>query len=235
LGPGCWVFVDPLATYGDHGHTRRGSFGLLVEDLIPKAGDADRRLVLTAAHLFRDVQEGATVSCSPPGPEPSSIGGQHFGEVRRRVPLVYLPSIDVDAAVIKPRPEVECSNLMGSGTPTGIRDLLLKSERDSVIQVRKHGASTGETTGDLLSILADHYVEDVEARYSTGWWAYSRKDEPPFAAKGDSGSIVLDEERKVVGMVVAIKREDEDTGGDGFVHAIKPILSALKVRLPQGD
>lgn len=163
------------------------------------------------------------------------MDGQHFGEVRRRVPLVYLPSIAVDAAVIKPLPEVKCSNLMSCGTPTGVRDLLPQSERDSVIPVRKHGASTGETTGDLLSVLADHYVEDVEARYSTGWWVYTRSDVPPFAAKGDSGSIVVDEEHNVVGMVVAIKREDEDTGGDGFVHAIKPILSALKVRLPQGD
>lgn len=166
MGPGWWVFVDPVATYGDHALT---------------------------------------------------------------------PSIAVDAAVIKPLPDVECSGALCGTTPAGVRDLLLQSEHDSVIRVRKHGASTGETTGDLMPVLADHYVEDVEARYSTGWWAYSTSDGPPFAAKGDSGSIVIDEQHNLVGMVVAIKREDENTGGDSFVHAIKPILSALKVRLPRSD
>jgi len=34
-----------------------------------------------------------------------------------------------------------------------------------------------------------------------------------------------------VGMVVAIDRDDE-RGGDGFVHGIKQILSALQVTLP---
>ncbi len=235
LCPGCWVFTDPIATFGDHAHTRLGSFGLLVEDLIPEEGDEDRRLVLTAAHLFRDIKDGATIAGYPGGgPEPANTDGECFGLLRRRVPLYFLPSIAVDAAVIKPFPDTECSNDMGTRTPCGIRDLLLKSEQDTAIAVRKHGASTGETIGELLSIQSDHYMEDVEARYSTGWWAYGSAG-APFAARGDSGSVVLDDQSHVVGMLVAVNRQDGEDGGDGFVHAIKPIFSALKVRLPKDD
>ncbi len=188
--------------------------------------------MLTAAHLFRDIPDGATVSFAPPGPEPLSTDGQDFGVLRRRVPLVFLPSIAVDAAVIKPYTEIECNNTMGCGALNGVRDLLLKSEHDNAIPVRKHGASTQETTGELLSIQSDHYMEDVEVRYSTGWWTYG-SDGIPFAARGDSGSIVVDEQRNIVGMVVAVNREEGDRDGDCFVHAIKPILSALQVRLPE--
>ncbi len=156
--------------------------------------------------------------------------------MRRRVPLVFLPSIAVDAAVIKPYAEIDCCNTMGCGVPSGVRDLLLRSEHDRAIPVTKLGASTHETSGELLSIQSDQYMEDVEARYSTGWWT-SGSNGTNFAAKGDSGSVVVDDQRKVVGMVVAVNRPDagSDGGGDGFVHAIKPILSALKVQLPESS
>jgi hypothetical protein len=202
--------------------------------LIPDADDDDRRLVLTAAHLFRDIPDGAVVSFAPPGPEPSSTDGQDFGVLRRRVPLVFLPSIAVDAAVVKPFREVACDNSMGCGAPRGVRDLLLRSEHDRSVPVTKLGASTQETAGELLSIQSDQYMEDVEARYSTGWWTYGSNG-TCFAAKGDSGSAVVDEQLNVVGMVVAVNREDDGSDGDCFVHAIKPILSALKVRLPGSE
>jgi hypothetical protein len=198
----------------------------LVEDLIPEPGDYDQRLVLTAAHLFKEIPDGATASFTPPGPEPSSTDGQDFGTVRRRVPLEFVYEIVVDAAVIKPYTDVECCNTMGCGEPAGVRDLLVRSEQDSTIPVTKLGASTQETSGELLSIQSVQYMDDVEARYSTGWWTYGPTG-TPFAAKGDSGSVVVDEQRNVVGMVVAVNKSD-----DCFVHAIKPILSALKVRLP---
>lgn len=229
LGPGCWIFVDPLATFGDHAHTRRGSFGLLVEDQIPREEDTDRRLILTAAHLLKDVPDGATVSFAPPGPEPASTSGQQCGVVRRRVPLNFLLSIAVDAAVIKPYADIQCGNEMACGPLNGIKDLW-RLEEGETITVRKQGARTFETSGELMPVQADHYMDGVQARYSMGWWAYGDSN-TPFAAKGDSGSIVVNEDRNAVGMVVAIDRDDE-RGGDGFVHGIKQVLSALQVTLP---
>lgn len=217
-----------MATFGDHGHTRRGSFGLLVRDLNPEKDDHDDRLILTAAHLFKGMPDNASVTCAPPGPEPSSITGQHCGTLRRRVPLSHLPTIVVDAAVVKPHRDFECSNEMECGAPQGTNDLW--TVRDATeIHVRKHGAQTGMTAGRLIPIAADHYMKDVRARYSWGWWVDGTNG-TPFAARGDSGAIVIDDERRVVGMVVAIESPNEDAAT--FVHGINQIFSALQIALP---
>ena len=49
-----------------------------------------------------------------------------------------------------------------------------------------------------------------------------------FAPTGDSGSIVVDEDRRVVDMVVAVNRET----GFAFVHGVKQIFKALQIALP---
>ena len=140
----------------------------------------------------------------------------------------------MDAAVVKPYAEIECCNTMGCGVPNGVRDLLLRSEHGRAIPVTKLGARAQETSGDLLSIQSDQYMEDIESRYSTGWWT-SGSNGTCFAATGDSGSVVVDDQRKVIGMVVAVNQPEAGGDGDCFVHAIKPILSALRVRLPDAD
>jgi hypothetical protein len=84
------------------------------------------------------------------------------------------------------------------------------------------------TSGQLMPVAADHYMEDVRTRYASGRWVYGN-DGTAFAAPGDSGAIVVDETRQVVGMVVAI-----DHPGDGaaaFVHGIKQIFAALQIAL----
>jgi len=226
LGPGCWILVDPVAPFGDHRHTRRGSFGLLVRDLNPEKDDEDERLILTAAHLFNEIPDGASVTCAPSGPEPPSTVGEHCGTLRRRVPLTHLPKIDVDAAVVKPSPNFWCSNDMECGAPRGTRDLWVADEE---IHVRKHGAQTGLTSGQLLPIAADHYMQDVRTRYSSGWWVQGTNG-TAFASLGDSGAIVVDEARRVVGMVIAVESLDADAAT--FVHGINQIFAALQIALP---
>lgn len=116
---------------------------------------------------------------------------------------------------------------MDCGAPQGTHDLW--ATHDAVeIQVRKHGAQTGLTSGQLLPIAADHYMKDVRARYSWGWWVQGANG-TPFAARGDSGAIVVDDERRVVGMVVAIESPDEHAAT--FVHGINQIFAALQIAL----
>lgn len=218
-----------MSTFGDRRHTRRGSFGLLVRDLAPEPDDEDDRLILTAAHLLDGLPEGTRVSFAPPGPEPSSAGGLSCGTVRRRVPLNRLPAIAVDAAVIKPDPGLKCSNEMDCGAPTGIRDLWVVEPESAAVAVRKQGAQTLETAGWLVPIPADHKMQDVKARYTQGWWVYG-EDGAAFAGRGDSGSIVIDDGRKVIGMLVAI--EYDGPGAAAFVHGIKQVFSALDIALP---
>jgi hypothetical protein len=75
-------------------------------------------------------------------------------------------------------------------------------------------------------------MKDMGARYSNGWWVSG--NDGPFADKGDSGAIVVDDARRIVGMVVAIEHAVEDGGPHpaAFVHGIKEIFAALKVALP---
>ena len=202
---------------------------MLVRDLVPESTDEDDRLILTAAHLLDDVEDGTRVLCAPAGPEPASTDGQYCGTVRRRVPLDHLASITVDAAVIKPPAGIECSNRMTSGEPTGVRDLWVVDDQSEPIAVRKQGAQTRMTSGELLPIAATHYMEDVRTRYKEGWWIYG-SGSTPFAAKGDSGAIVIDDARRVVGMLVAV--ESRDAYAAAFVHGIKQVFAALQIALP---
>lgn len=216
-----------MSTYGGSRPTRRGSFGLVVRDLAPQADDEDDLLVLTAAHLFDGAPDRARVLCAPPGPEPSSATGTHCGELRRRVPLHHLPFISVDAAVVKPRPGFVRPDRIMRRAPRDIHDLWSIDQQEPVA-VRKHGAQTGITSGELLPIPADHYMVDVRARYTCGWWVEG-KGNNPFASKGDSGAIVVDEANRAVGMVVAIERDGDCPAA--YIHGIKQILTALEIEL----
>jgi len=202
---------------------------LLVRDLIPQEEDEDDLLILTAAHVLIQVEDGADVLSAPPGPEPSSTNGSYCGRVRRRVPLVNLPAISVDAAVIKPPPRLECANQLACGTPNGIRDLWRVDDDSEPIPVRKHGAQTQLTHGELLPVAADLRIKDVNTQYRDGWWVDGR-DGREFASQGDSGAIVVDEQRRVVGMVVALEHPAQ--GAATFVHGIKQIFTALQIELP---
>lgn len=117
---------------------------------------------------------------------------------------------------------------MACGNPKGIRDLWLVEDESQSIAVRKHGAQTRMTSGLLMPTRADHFMEDVRAHYSSGWWVYG--DDGAFAARGDSGSIVVDGDRQVVGMVVAVDRPGD--GAAAFVHGIKQVFTALQIALP---
>lgn len=222
-----------MATYNDHRHTRRGSFGLLVKDLIPEPDDTDDRLILTAAHLFEDHRDDARVAYCDPGPEPAPALGdhaaKHCGVLRRRVPLHRIPTIAVDAAVIKPPDGLECEDGSGRGGVRGIRDLWLADDNDDVA-VSKVGAQTQETSGRLKPVAADNRIKDLKVRYSMGWWAYG--DDGAFAEPGDSGAIVLDAERNAVGMLVAV--EHDGIGAGAFVHGIRQIFEALDIALYDG-
>lgn len=233
LKPGSWVYVDPLATYNDHRHTRRGSFGLLVKDLARESDDEDDRLILTAAHLFDTHGDDARVAYCDPGPAPAPTQGdhaaKHCGVLRRRVPLHRITTIAVDAAVIKPPQGLACENTSAGGAVRGIRDLWTADDQQDVV-VSKIGAQTNETTGTLKPVAADNRVKDLRVRYSMGWWAYGNNG--AFAEQGDSGAIVVDEERHAIGMLVAIEHDDAGDGPVGaFVHGINQIFEALDIAL----
>jgi hypothetical protein len=203
---------------------------LLVKDLSPEAGDKDDRLILTAAHLFEGHRDDSRVAYCDPGPEPAPTQGdqaaKHCGVLRRRVPLQRIPTIAVDAAVIKPPQGLDCVNESALGPVRGIRDLWTADDKEDVA-VSKIGAQTHETTGTLKPVAADNRVKDLRVRYSMGWWAYGNGG--VFAEKGDSGAIVVDSQRNAIGMLVAV--EHDGSGAGAFVHGINQIFEALDIAL----
>jgi hypothetical protein len=96
--------------------------------------------------------------------------------------------------------------------------------------VSKLGAQTQETTGHLKPVSADLRIEQQKVTYSMGWWAYGENEQ--FADRGDSGAIVLDDARKVIGMLVAVEHDGEAAGA--FVHGIAQIFGALDIELHPG-
>ena len=85
-------------------------------------------------------------------------------------------------------------------------------------------ASSERTVATDHAHPADLKVENG-SHYNLGWWVEG--DGSIFATTGDSGSILVDEDRRVVDMVVAVNRET----GFAFVHGIKQIFTALQIAL----
>jgi hypothetical protein len=146
--------------------------------------------------------------------------------VRRCVPEDATPTfISIDAAFNKPTPNITINDRIGHGRiPTGCRNLLADPPDDLVV-VHKDGATTGRTTGLLDPVVVSDQTDT--RHYTQGWWIIGENDSP-FALDGDSGSIVLDEDGAVVGMVVAV---DKAIPPLTFCHALAPILEALQVKV----
>lgn len=62
-----------------------------------------------------------------------------------------------------------------------------------------------------------------------GWWVEG--DDGPFAQPGDSGSIVVDEEHRVVGMAVAINVPRNGEPHRTFCHSAAAIFASLGIAL----
>jgi hypothetical protein len=197
--------------------------------LIPEDEDEDECFILTASHVLTQVPDGSNVLWAPPGPEPGNTDGSYCGRVRRRVPLDNLAEITADAAVIKPPAGLECCNQLACGSTNGTRDLSKVQEESEMIRVQKHGAQTLLTSGELLPIATTLRMEGVKTQYGDGWLV-DGDDGASFATRDDSGAMVVDEDRRVVGMVVAL--EHPDPGASSFVHGIERIFSALQIELP---
>ncbi len=183
--------------------------------------------------MFDGHEDDARVAYCDPGPEPAPTQGdqaaKHCGVLRRRVPLARIPTIAVDAAVVKPPDGLACENDSAGGYVRGIRDLWTADDNEN-IAVSKIGAQTGETQGTLKPVAADLRVKDLRVRYSMGWWAEGNGG--VFAEPGDSGAIVVDEARNAIGMLVAVSTNSAgDRPSGAFVHGIKQIFEALDVVL----
>jgi hypothetical protein len=199
---------------------------MVVRDQRPEPDDDETTLILTAAHICSVAGLGSgrhRMLHSVAGA--TQRAGHPLGEVRRSVMSGQVGnSISLDGAVIKPDRRV---TVVASASPRAIRDLT-DEDLDDFLAVSKVGAASGATYG-LLDPIAASVRTREGIQYDGGWWITG--DSEPFAKKGDSGAVVLDQDGLAVAILVAIQQQD-DPSGDSFCLPLAPILNALAVTLP---
>lgn len=158
------------------------------------AGDLHSDLVLAVSnnHVFAEVNRAQI------GDDLLDAGLTPFGRLHRYYPLLAPPQVnDLDGAVgtiyaDRKRLAPRGMKVTGVGTPT------------LGMQVHKWGATTGYTAGRIRSIRATPTVTyDGEGSFDFRAALRIVGTDGPFSEPGDSGSLVLDDDGGVVGIVFA--------------------------------
>lgn len=221
VNPGAWVYLDGFSQSS-------GSYGL--EVCCNKTGET---VVLTAAHAIGSMSPGHGRNDRVKFGTGGQSGGSHdgiLGTVLRSAPASPSNTLTVDAALVSPVNNISTSRVVRAGAKTlgTPRDLLAEAPEDYV-RVHKRGASTGLTSGYLEPEAVAHVLKDSthgECNYLDGF-LIEGDDGEHFAKGGDSGSVVIDDEDRVVGMVVGVLNETRRA----FCVPIVPILEELDIHL----
>lgn len=139
--------------------------------------------------------------------------------------------VDCALATIDSSVEYDTRTLTGMGELAGLGDAIL-AEDDAV---RKLGRTTVKTDGRVTAFELD----DVVVQFNTGLLRFDNLveiegagDDTPFSLKGDSGSLIVDADRRAVGLLFA-GGDQGGTNGKGLTYAnpLRTVLDALKVDL----
>jgi Trypsin len=209
-------------------------------------GPNGESLALTAAHVVGSLSAAH-------GSQPTEVlltqniapgsGDPRLGIVTDSHPEEPCEEIEIDASLFRLDNEVETGNVLRE-TPMSGRPVDLDQIQDE-IPVYKRGMTTPHLTSGLLDpdvrslkVLAPRAGCDRE--YVRGFYVYGADPNAPFAKPGDSGAIVVNDEDRIVGMVVAVKLTNPrsrtpEPDDPAFVVAMTDILAALDFRLPGPD
>lgn len=138
--------------------------------------------------------------------------------------------MDAAVASIDSGIEFDHRNLTGLGKLAGLGDPVLADDAP----VGKVGRTTGTTRGRVSAFELDNVVVqyDIGVLKFDGQVEIEGSDSGPFSQGGDSGSLIVDGDRRAVALLFA----GSDLGGsDGqgltFANPIRAVLDALKVDL----
>lgn len=174
------------------------------------------------------------------GPGGASSADQEIGRVRLSHPAEDVTEVDLDVALIDPAAHVECRNVVRETVTSCLaRDVEETVDEDNPVLVHKRGFKTGDTTGLLVPVAESLDVEgrlpdgrSIVRSYLRGYFVFG--DDGPFAKPGDSGSIVVDEDDCVVGMIVALRAADTTNvkaSDPAFVVPVADIIKKVGVEL----
>jgi hypothetical protein len=123
----------------------------------------------------------------------------------------------IDCAIAKPlNPGLVSPDILNIGTPIGVGNPTLG------LAIQKSGRTTGYTTGQITQI-------DVTATVDYNGKSATFRNQlvaGPMSAGGDSGSAVLDMNKRVVGLLFA-----GSAGNTTIINPIQAVLAALQVQL----
>jgi len=122
----------------------------------------------------------------------------------------------VDCAIARPlTPNLVIPNILNIGIPIGVGSASLSTP------VQKSGRTTGYTTGQITQIDVTVTV-DYDGKSAT---FRNQLLAGPMSAGGDSGSAVLDMNKRVVGLLFA------GSASSTIINPIQAVLNALQVQL----
>jgi hypothetical protein len=140
----------------------------------------------------------------------------------------------VDAAIAKLKDDVKADPIIvdigpvrGTANVT-MNDIQIQDDRPRGYRVRKRGVTTRLTEGIVISLTANFNVEEtgvflrnqmvIQSAAGTGRGA--------FAARGDSGAVIVNDRNEVVGLLVGT-----DAVGFGFASPIGVVENLLNIRV----
>ena len=216
-----------------------GTLGGLVKDKL----NPDVPVILSNNHVLANTNEAAVGDpiiqpgdCADGGTFPDA----HIANLTRFYPINFVSGVNnlIDAAVAKPLDPWEdfvvhnIKDVVGEGVPTETRNIGV----DDLGQfVKKSGRTTELTTGFVDAVNAT-----VKVKY--GFQVATFVDqliceapfaEPPIADNGDSGSFVLDNDNKLIGLLFA-GSDPTDPDGDPepatlIANPIKHVFNLLEL------
>jgi hypothetical protein len=138
--------------------------------------------------------------------------------------------VDCAVATIDTGIKFDPRTLTGLGKLAGLGDAILAKD-DAVSKV---GGTTVKTAGRVTAFELD----DVVVQFDTGLLRFNNQVEiegtgdAPFSLGGDSGSLIVDSDRRAVGLLFA-GGDHGGTNGKGltFANPLRAVLDALKVDL----
>jgi hypothetical protein len=137
---------------------------------------------------------------------------------------------DCAVAAIDPEIDFDAQTLTGLGKLSGLADVLF-TEGD---QVCKIGRTTGKTIGRVTAFELD----DLVVEFGIGLIRFNNQVEiessgaHPFSQDCDSGALIVDTDRRAVGLLFAGSDQGGSNGkGLTFANPVRSVLDALQVEL----
>jgi len=221
----------PLRIGGSIGHYKvtAGTLGCFVRSRADGAV-----LILSNNHVLADEYRGKIGDpiLQPGAYDRGKNPADAVGKLAKSVTLKRRGANRVDCAVASMNAKVKYSStrLTGLGRLAGLNEDVL----DEGVKVAKVGRTTGTTHGRVTAFELDHLI----VGYDIGNLRFDDQieiegaDDEPFSDGGDSGSLVVDDQRCGVALLFA-GSDQGGTNGRGLTYAnpLRTVLNQLRVDL----